>query len=434
MLTRVVFLAGFLACLVLGLRGAAAEQLIFEDFEKLNLQQLPAGWTLTSAGDFSIVDEPGHGKVLKISHKGGGWPSLSVQLDSAKVNGHEVRISALAKFPGAYPPVADKAWARPKIMLSFKDKDGKEHYAGFDLEPNKPDWQSVSAHTPIDKDAQAVTAHLRIDLAAAEIFFDDFCVELDPDLNSPPPKAKAAGAVAGAPAAGTPAAGTPAAVAPVAGAGTPAEKAPRKTLDVGGALFGPEIAAAMQKAVKPGGSYTYAVVGPGLPMKEFDATAPEKWTRLPSSKELCGPAASPRNLLAALPLSVVAQKPEQRPEVVFVVGETTTTRKTSMYESLDWEDLARLCLRLGAVPVLAIPSAAPSKDGPITMQEDQRAVMLKAATEVNCPVMDLGVKDPAQVTRVAKQLITLLDKHVFWRTPLDQAGGVQTPRKKTEEE
>jgi len=413
--TRVTFRACLLAFLAPGMGCGAAEQLLFEDFEKFNLQQLPAGWTLENAADLSIVDEPGHGKVLKISQKGGGWARLSAALDAAKVSGHVVRISALAKFPGSYAPLADKPWARPKILLTFKDKEGKDQFEGFELEPNKPEWQPVSKFRMIDKDAQAAAASLRIDLVAAEVFFDDFCVELDPDLKSPPPRAKAAGDTAAAPA-------------------TPAQKSPGKTLDTGGALFNPEIAAAMQKAVKPRGSYTYLVAGPGLPLKEFEAAPPEKWTHLPGGKELSGAAATPRNLLAALPLSVSALKPEQWPEVIFLVGEATPTRKTTMLEALDWQDLTALCLRLGAVPVLAVPAPAPAKDGPITMVEDQRATMLRAAAELNCPAVDLNLKDPKQLSRLVRQMITLLDKHVFCRTPLEQAGGTRPDGKKIEEE
>lgn len=404
-------------------RCQAVEQLFFEDFESFNLQQLPAGWTIPdSPGDFSIVDEPGHGKVLKISHKGVGHAKLTVTLDAAKVNGHDIRLSALAKFPGAYTPIPEKPWARPKILLTFKDKDGKEQNEGRDLEPSKPEWLTVSARSLIPKDAQSATASLSISLVAAEVYFDNFCVEVDPDLNSLPPTAKAAAGAAGAAAAAS---------------GNPAERAPRKTLDSGGVLFGPEIAAAMQKAVKPRGSYTFAVVGPGLAPKEFEAAPPEKWTRLPGGKDLNDPAASPRNLLGLLPLTLAAQKPEQRPEVVFVIGETTTKRKTGALESLDWEDLARVCLRMGAVPVLAVPPSPPAKEGPVTMPDDQRTVMLRAAGEVNCPVVDLGVrdpKDPARLARLFRQMFTSLDKYVFCRIPLDQVGVGRTPGKKVEDE
>jgi hypothetical protein len=96
-----------------------------------------------------------------------------------------------------------------------------------------------------------------------------------------------------------------------------------------------------------------------------------------------------------------------------------------------------VCLRLGAVPVLVVPPAAPAKEGPITMQDDQRTAMLRAAGEVNCPALDLSVKDPkdpARLTRLFKQMITLLDKHVFCRIPLDQVGAGHTPGKKVEDE
>ncbi|MGD0089862.1 MAG: SUMF1/EgtB/PvdO family nonheme iron enzyme, partial [Planctomycetota bacterium] len=191
-----------------GLAGGAGELLLFEDFEKLNLQQLPTGWTLNDpTGAISIVDEPGRGKVLKISNKGGSYARLSIPLDPAKVRDHTVRISAWAKFPGSYTPHPNPAlyWARPKFQLTFKDKEGKDHYpCGYELAPNKPDWQIYKNPGKIDKEAQSVTVWLSVDLVAAEAFFDDLCVELVPDLNSPPqrPKPVAGNAAGGGPAAG----------------------------------------------------------------------------------------------------------------------------------------------------------------------------------------------------------------------------------------
>lgn len=424
MRVRDVFLTSLLAAVLLTPpRSGAGELIVFEDFEKFDLKQLPAGWIPTSAGDFSIVDEPGHGKVLKISHKGGGRPSLAVALDPAKVRGHVVRIAALAKFPGVFTSIADKAWACPKIMLQFKDKDGGDHYCGRDIEAGRTDWQSVFNHTTIDKEANSIGAYLRIELVAAEVFFDDFSVELDPDLNAPPPKSK--GAHGTTPTAGgtSPAGGTAA-----GGNAAAAAKAPKRDLEQGGAFFGPEMAAALQKAIKPGAANTYAAIGPGLPMREFEGKAPEKWTRAPLGKEAVGAALLPRNLLATLPDFIVKSKPE----VVFLVGEVTTTRKLSMLESLDWEDLARLCLRLGAVPVLAVPPAAPVKDGPVGLQDDLRSAMVRAATEANCPAIDM--KNLQLLPRLEAQMLGLLDKHVFCRSPLDQPGSVPTPGKKVEEE
>jgi len=434
---RVTVVTGLLVAAFAGVCGGAGEQLIFEDFEKLNLQQLPAGWTLKSPGDFSLVDEPGHGKVLKISTKGGGWARLEITLDLAKVRDHNVRISALAKFPGNYTPIPEKTWAHPKILLTFKDKDGKENYAGCDLEPNKPDWKLVESHTKIDKEAQSVGLYLGVDLVAAEVFFDDFCVELDPDLKSAPGRTKP---VAPTPATGGTTAPTPAAggtVAP-ATAVTPADKAPRKTLEEGGALFGPDIATALHKLVKPGTSYVFASLGPGLPKPEFDGKQLEKWDKwsrltLPSETGLIGPTATPRNLLGAVPTYIAGLKADQKPDVVFVIGEIAPKRKLTMLESLDWEDLGRVCLRLGAVPVMAVPAAPPAiKDGPVGMQDDVRTAMLKAASDLNCPVIDCNLKDPKQLPRLVKQMLMLIDKHILWRTPVEQPGGAQ-PGKKGEE-
>ena len=81
------------------------EVLLFEDFEKMDLKNLPAGWSISKPEDLSILDEPGRGKVLKISHKGNGWPALTYTFDPSRIKGKMVRVSASVKFPGAYTPL-----------------------------------------------------------------------------------------------------------------------------------------------------------------------------------------------------------------------------------------------------------------------------------------------------------------------------------------
>jgi hypothetical protein len=293
--------------------------------------------------------------------------------------------------------------------LTFKDKNGKDQYCEATPEPGKPDWQNIVNHTTIDPECQSVVGvSLRIDLVAAEVFFDDFSVEMDPDLNTQPKKSAPGGTAA--------AGGAQPAPAPATNL-SPAQRAPKKTLEDSGALFGPEMAAALQKAIKPGAANTYVVLGPGLPVAGLDSgKVPDKWTRVPNSKEFVGSAAAPRALLAALPEFLTKNKPE----IVFLVGEGTLTRKTTMLEPLDWEDLARVCLRMGAVPVFAVPPAAPNKEGPVGMAEDLRTSMVKAATEVNCPAIDM--KTAQLIPRLVKQMISALDMHVFCRTPIEAPG------------
>ena len=422
MLARPVLLIS-LSVAILAVPCSGAAEILRENFDNFDVKSLPPNWTLQVSGDFSTVDEAGRGKVLKINHKGNGWPSLTAVLDVAKVQGHTIRIAAAAKCPGNYTAVPDKPWARPRLKLVVKGSDGKEREFRAEVEPNKPDWQSVSATASVDKDAQAIRASLGIDLVAAEVFFDDFVVEVDPDAKVAQPNPNPQPAVVNP----TKTSSGTGAQAPPPGGDSAAAKAPKRNLDEGGALFGPEIAAAMMKAAKPGQApeFKLVVVGPGMPMREFEGKVPDKWVRLPA-KDVPGTTAAPRALLVTLP-DVLAKS---KPEVVFVVGETAPTRKTTMLECLDWEDLARVCLRMGVVPVFAVPPAAPAKDGPIGMAEDLRASMIKAASEVNCPAIDL--KTTAQVPRLVTQMLGLLDRHVFCRVPVDQPTG--GTGKKVEEE
>ena len=424
-----------LPCLSLALLTAslasAGETVLFENFDKMDLKSLPAGWTISKAEDLSIVDEPGRGKVLKISHKGNGWPSLSFNVDPAKVKGRLVRVSASVKFPGTYTPMADKPWAKPKFFIGYKDKAGNDKFPGGEPEPNKPEWQNLFGTATLEPDVGPVSASLRIDLVAAEVFFDDFVIEVDPDLNSPPPKSAVAPATTQAPATPAtpatttkPATGGPAVTTPPAANTNDAlaKSAPKKTFEDGGFLFSPEIAAHLQKNVKAGATKnTILMVGPGLPQKDLESKLPEKWTRVATPKEFTGAAANPRHLLATLPKLLL----ENKPEVVVLVPETTPGRKPSSTEQFDWEDLARICQRLGAAPIITVPTAAADA------KDDLHTPVMAAAGDSMTPGIDM--KAPSVAPRRLLSVLDLLEKHVYCRTAVDAPAPGATPKKPEEE-
>ena len=405
----------FFWCALLIMPGLmhAGDVLFIESFENFDLKKLPPGWSTTNSADLAIVDEPGHGKVFRISHKGNGYCALSVSLDPGKVRGHQIRVAASAKFPGNYKPIQGQEWARPKLQLLVKDKAGKDNYFGQDAQPNKPEWQDLQCTAAIDKDADKIEAYVRLDLVAAEVFFDDFSVEVDPAPNSVPPK----GAVAAASAApATPTApAVPGAPAPPDNNQGTAAKAPKKTLDDGGMIFSPELAAALQKArgTTAATPNTLLFAGPGLPIKELDGKHPDKWTVLAvkDPKELIGPLAGPRGLLISLPDQIAKEKPE----VVVLFGDMTPGRKLTSTEQLDWCDVARLCLRMGTLPVLAIP---PGTGGG---EKEQLHVFMLAAldtvTDKGCLAIEL--KAPTFVPRRIAEMTNLLDKFVFCRISPD---------------
>ncbi|HYG76431.1 MAG TPA: hypothetical protein VEK08_15605 [Planctomycetota bacterium] len=415
----------------------AGEVIFSEDFDKTDLPKLQtAPWNVTAPADLSIADEPNRGKVLRINGKGNGWPSLSYTLDLAKVRGKKVRVAAAAKFPGNYTPLAGKDWARPKLQLIWKEKGGKDRYAEAVPQPNTPDWQNLETSDTIDKEAESAVVFIRVDLVAADVYFDNFICDVDSDGSKPATPATPATPAnpANPPVANnTPPAQPGKAPAPPATPAAPvltgpaaiAAKAPKKTLDDGGVTFGPEIAAALQKSIKPSANKnTFALVGPGLPIKELETKTPEKWTKVAMTKETSGPLASPRNLLAVLPKFIA----ETKPEVVFIFGETApTARKVTHTEHYDWEDLAKVCIRLGVIPVLAVPAAQPPDPKATEPREDLRAVMLTAAGDANCPVIDL--KAPTQIPRRVAIMVDYFDKYVFCRVEPETptAGTVKKP-------
>ncbi len=210
---------------------------------------------------------------------------------------------------------------------------------------------------------------------------------------------------------------------------SPPGRAPAKLLDDGGIQFGPEIAKSLLEAIANPSAVQKSMgfVGPGLPAKDVTLKAPPSWNWVINAKELSGADGTPRALLAVLPDYLAREKPE----VVFFFGETTPVRKLSPTEKYDWTDLARMCLRLGAIPVLAVPSSVgkEKENAPENKEESLRAIMLQAAADSGCAVIDL--KAPSQVARRVAELAFLLEKHVFCRAALDakppSSGGATGP-------
>jgi len=400
----------FLSCAT----HAAAEVLYSEDFEKFDVSKPPKDVAISGGGDVSVVDDPARGKVLCIKTAGGAYPGLTFSMDINKIRGGTLKFTVAGKCPGELPVVADKPWAKAKLILIAKDKAGKDTYAGGHLEGNKPDWQDLTATFKVGDDVESVQIALRAELVACEVFFDGLKIELEGG---------------GAPAAPgtTPPPATPATpkdpkVAAKTPAGkpldtTPQGRSPKKTFEDGGMLFGPEIATAMKKAIKPGATpNTILVVGPGLPFKEMDNFKPiGKWQTLPIAKELTGASATPSHLLALLPPFLGKNKPE----VVVFFGESTGTRKPTNDERLDWEDLARICKRMGALPVFAVPAAG--------TQEELRKDLLEGVNLAFAPAIDL--KAPSTVPKRLAQMLDLFDRHIFERTPVDApvAGVIKAP-------
>jgi hypothetical protein len=141
------------------------------------------------------------------------------------------------------------------------------------------------------------------------------------------------------------------------------------------------------------------------------------------AKELTGAAATPRALLVSLPDLLVKEKPE----LVVFFGETAPARKVTMEEQYDWQDLARLCLRFGSIPVLALPPPPGEKEE----NKDVRRVMQQAAEDVKCPAV--CVKAPTTAPKRIAELGILVEKYVFGRIPLDAPTKPADPTKVIEE-
>ena len=282
------------------------------------------------------------GKVLKILHKGGDNPELSIRLDLSKVAGHTIRVTAMAKAPAPIKPVDGKPEAQPEIKLTIRDKDGADTVTRKVPVSDKTDWQRFSFLATIDRTASSAMLSVGLNLAAGEIWFDELSIEADPDAR-------------------------------IELLADLAAKATVKKIDLGGSIFNPEIAEAMQKFHEHGKPTPNVIglAGPGLPIPEVEGKPPTGWS-IKSAKNLDEP---PRVLLAHLPEFLGKEKPE----IVFLFADAGSPRKLNALEALDWQDLAKLCGRLGAVPVLVVPIAAGNED-----KDALRTALLKAADAVHC--------------------------------------------------
>jgi hypothetical protein len=396
----------FMPIVSLGLASplwAGAIALYSEDFEKFNLSQPPKDVMITGGGEVSIADDSQRGKVLNIKHAGGGFPGLSFSIDPAKVRGRTIKITSNGKCPGTYTPPPDKAWAKPRMTLIARKNNGTISYFGQEIQGGTPEWVPLSAEFKVTDDILSISVQLRVDLVAAEVQFDNFKVELD----------GAPTAVANPTANGTP---TKPAVST-----SPIDKTPKNTFEDGGFLFNPDVAKGLKASVKPGATpNTVLLVGPGLPFKEMDAFRPiGKWQLLPVAKEVSGPTMLPTNLLCSLP----GYLGKSKPEVVVLFGDLTGNRKAAMSERQDWEDLARICKRMGAIPIFAVQPAG--------TQDELRKDLLEAVNLANAPALDL--KAGTTVPKRLAVLLDLFDRHIFERTPLD-APVVGKPGKTAEDE
>lgn len=429
----------FLALLLLhALSLAGADALVDQKFDDLDLRALPAGWEKSEPSDsplMSMIVEEGRGKVLKLSNKDAKTISLTLNLDLAQVAGKTLAVSTWAKFPGNYTPIADRSWARPRLLINAKDARGKTiHSISLMPQPQKPEWQELKDSITVPASAASVVAQFVIPEVECEAFFDGLNIVVTAAAPAVAPPVVAAPANAPkTPPPPTPAV-TPAAPAPppaaVVDPNNPAAlaaSAPKKTFDDGGMTFGPEYAARLQKSYpsKTVTANTAMFVGPGFAEKFSPPKLAAPWRVVAVSPKMTGPSATPRAMLLALPETLLKEKPE----VVFISSDPAPGRKASSTESEDWEDISRLCVRFGALPVL-IPHANESKDDGF----DHIVQAFKKAADLNTFLM-LSATPPEAFAKRAENLLKILDTHVFARVKIStEAGKTATPAGKTVDE
>ncbi|MEI6235667.1 MAG: hypothetical protein WCT04_21640, partial [Planctomycetota bacterium] len=206
-----------------------------------------------------------------------------------------------------------------------------------------------------------------------------------------------------------------------------AAKAPKRSFDDGGMLFGPEFVTKLQKSFpsKTVTAGTALFIGPAYTEKSPLPKLSSAWHAMPFSPKLVGANGAPRKLLAALPEVLLKEKPE----VVFIASDSAPGRKRTITESDDWDDVARLCLRLGSLPVM-VPIIQEGKDEPF----ENILQSFKKAADTGAYLMVWATPADAFPKR-ADNLLKLLDIHVFARVKINtETGKPATPNSKTVDE
>jgi hypothetical protein len=396
--------------LLAGQHAFCGEMLINENFDALKLDQLPPGWSRAQPNQLSLVDEPGRGKVLKIVNNDDRYPYVMATLEPGKASGKEVTISVAAKFPGTYVPKAENLTASPKVIFKALD-NGNKTLVEEALVPqaSKPDWQNLTATVNVPADAVNVSVSLCIQFVTCEVYFDNLTIEAKPGPGAPAVPAPVA--VAPNPTATNPAVKAPPvpapAPAPVPVPAVALDKVPKKTLEDGGILFGPDYVKTLQKTY-PSKNVNPALamfVGPGFTEKDASPKIGSGWKVVPPSVKLVGAQAAPRALLALLPEVLVKEKPE----VVFISGDLAPGRKPTTTEADDWDDVARLCVRLDALPIMVL-HPNDNKDELF----DRIFQGIRRAVDVNTMLAVTSIPQETFGKR-AGVLLKLLDTYVFMR-------------------
>lgn len=159
------------------------EVLVADDFDDVNLDALPKGWTIQNRPALAVVENPVLGKMLKIVNKDGReTASLDVGLDATKVRGRLMKATVMASLARGYTPIGGKPNAKPKFMLCVRDAEGKYEEMERLLEPTDRGWKVLTMTNLIPANAAEVWVSAKVPFLTAEVLFDALKVEVIPEL------------------------------------------------------------------------------------------------------------------------------------------------------------------------------------------------------------------------------------------------------------
>ncbi|MCZ7648206.1 MAG: hypothetical protein M5U26_23595 [Planctomycetota bacterium] len=383
---------------------------IQEAFEKMDLERLPANLAVNGKDKDAVIEIAEQGQRGKTLHlkaaKDGLIPGLQYTLDPKAYAGKPIRFTFKALFPGKYEPNAEKTWERPRVVFAGKQTEEKTWYWGPPYpKPETAEWQTLSGTATVPADIQNLTLWVRIDRRAAEVWYDDLVLELEPGAD-PPPEPQAEGGVKPRP----------------LNADELAQKAPARELQATGLYFAPDVAVNVRgtlrkSPVKDAAAGKVLWVGS---VSEKLPLPPPGYQYAKGPPAVLGHDADALALLRELPDVLLKEKP------AFVLLQPGAMREVPESIKADWTDVAVLCGLFGAVPVVVVPDAA-KDDDPL------RSSLLGAVQESKLPALDARGE---ALDKRAEQMLQLASRYVLGLGGDAESGAVtgKTAAKTAEEE
>ena len=160
----------------------AAEILIDENFETLNLDALPATWLIHPRRGVSFATAADHGQVLRmVKVAGAGDPYLEITLRAEPLRGRMLRSAVNASCPSGFGPYDPASKQAPGLSVALLLNNGVRPPVEKRLVlPQDVTWKRLSITQLVPQNAAEITIRLSVSGNPVDVLFDDLKVDLLP--------------------------------------------------------------------------------------------------------------------------------------------------------------------------------------------------------------------------------------------------------------